>query len=127
MNTEQQFVYNFHKFFNVHIEPHPKVPPTEVVELRIRLMLGELNELIDALRDKNLIEIADGIADLLYVAYGTAVSCGLNMQYILDEVHTSNMTKGGRRKDGKILKPITFRPPDLNGIFRLGLHRIKEK
>lgn len=56
--------------------------------------------------------IAKELADLLYVVYGTAVSCGIDLEPIFREVHRSNMSKvgGHRRADGKWVKPLTYSP-----------------
>lgn len=82
-------------------------------------MKEELEELEKALVQGNLIEIADGIADLLYVVYGTAVECGLDMEPIYKEVHRSNMSKVGGHKNefGKWIKPDTYSPADLKPII----------
>lgn len=83
------------------------------------LMQEELAELCQAIDEQNLVETADGIADLIYVALYTACSYGINMAPIWDEVQASNMTKKGgpKREDGKQLKGPEFRPPNLAPIL----------
>lgn len=72
----------------------------------------------------DIVGIADALADLVYVVYGTAVEYGINMQPISDEVHRSNMSKLGEdgkaihRVDGKVLKGPNFTPPDLATIIK---------
>ena len=67
----------------------------------------------------DLIGVADALADIVYVAYGTAHVYGIDLDAVLDEVHASNMTKLGadgrpiRRADGKVLKGPDYRPPDM--------------
>lgn len=69
--------------------------PAEVQVLRLRLMMEELGELATAMHEKNLLEVADGLCDLLYVTVGTAVEYGLGpvLDQLFAEVHRSNMTK----------------------------------
>lgn len=88
-------------------------------ELCKALMTEELGELTQAMDQDNLVEIADGLADLLYVTLYTANSYGLDMQPIWSEVQRSNMTKkgGDRRADGKLLKPEGYEPPRLEPIL----------
>lgn len=73
----------------------PGHPPAEVQVLRLRLMMEELGELATAMHEKNLLEVADGLTDLLYVVVGTAVEYGLGpvLDRLFAEVHRSNMTK----------------------------------
>jgi NTP pyrophosphatase (non-canonical NTP hydrolase) len=95
-------------------------------DLRISLMEEELlgdGELVDSMKNGDMVGIADGLADLLYVVFGTASAYGINMQAVFDEVQRSNMSKipeDGillRREDGKILKPATFSPADLAPVM----------
>ncbi|WP_406698535.1 hypothetical protein V5E97_06600 [Singulisphaera sp. Ch08] len=97
------------------IGDHPLFPSSDVIDLRIRLMDEELSETITAIDDKNLVEVADGLADLIYVAIGTAVAFGIDLRPVWDEVHGSNMAKAGgeKREDGKRLKPPGWTPPDI--------------
>lgn len=95
---------------------HPTVDISErMLELCRSLMDEELNELTDAMHNNDLVAIADGIADLLYVVLYTANAYGIYMDPIFAEVQRSNMTKKGGpiREDGKQLKPDTYSPPDL--------------
>lgn len=74
-------------------------------------------------------EIADALADILYVTTGAGVAWGLLLQYIFDEVHRSNMAKAGGevRPDGKRLKPPGWTPPDVQGVIdrsKLGIYAL---
>lgn len=91
--------------------------------LRISLMHEELDELKSAIWCDDIVEIADGVADLVVVALGTAVEYGIPFEEIWAEVHRSNMAKigGPMREDGKALKPEGWSPPDLSTI----LHRAR--
>lgn len=93
-------------------------------ELRIALIQEELNELGDALHetvattDERLVDVADALADLIYVVLGSAVVWGIDLSPVFEEVHRSNMAKivNGvvlRRADGKIEKPAGWTPPGI--------------
>lgn len=98
----------------------PTYPSPLVVKLCKALMTEELGELTTAMDNDNLVEVADGIADLIYVALYTANAYGLKMEPIFSEVQRSNMTKKGGpiRSDGKQLKPETYSPPDIASLVR---------
>lgn len=113
-------VYEFHRAFGVPIEPFPTIDVAPwVIPLREKLLREELGEYVDAVSAGDLVEVADGLADLVYVAYGTALSFGIDLDMVLDEVHRSNMSKlkaDGTplvRADGKVLKSDLYRPPNI--------------
>lgn len=112
-------VLEFHERFGVVVGGRPEIPDEAVVALREKLIEEELGELKAALAEGDLVETADALADLLYVVYGTAVSFGIDIRPIFDEVHRSNMTKvgGTRRADGKVLKPSTWEAPEIRRIL----------
>jgi predicted HAD superfamily Cof-like phosphohydrolase len=89
------------------VRPAREVPllSPEDVELRDRLIREEADEYKGAAIEGDLVEVADGLADLLYVVLGTCVAHGIDIQPIFDEVHRSNMTKDTldpvTRKGGK--------------------------
>ena len=62
-------------------------------KLRYDLIKEELDELKEAMVESDLVEIADAIADILYVTYGAAAAYGINADMVFDEVHDSNMSK----------------------------------
>jgi len=117
---------DFHRATQVHIEDRPTADlPLEITELRLSLLSEELEEYRQAVNSKDLIEVADALTDLLYVLLGTMVSHGLQ-EYgteLFDEVHKSNMSKFDansgpiHRQDGKVLKPASFIPPNIEGIL----------
>lgn len=107
----------------------------DVVGLRRRLLGEEHRELRDelvaahqavvlGLPIPNLDKIAKELADLLYVAYGTAVSLGIDLAEAFRRVHASNMSKLGLdgkailREDGKVLKGPNYFEPDMKGTYR---------
>lgn len=117
MSKLQNQVLEFHRKNGVVINERPTVPDADTCLLRHSLIREETQELLEAFDKKDIVKIADAIGDLLMVVYGTAVSCGLNMDKICDEIHRSNMTKSGKkREDGKVVKSDGYSPPDLKGI-----------
>lgn len=133
MNPVQQQVTEFHKAGGHVVNSLPTLVDDKTRLLRKRLISEEAEELFLAMEEGSLVLVADALADLLYVVYGTAVSFGINMQPISDEVHRSNMTKfstagayketcdetGKSLKDegGKTLKPSCYEPPSLAPIL----------
>ncbi|RYF06923.1 MAG: hypothetical protein EOO77_26315 [Oxalobacteraceae bacterium] len=91
-------------------------------KLRSDLLEEEFNEYLDGEKNNDLVEIADALADIIYIAYGTGVSYGLPMDEIFDEVHRSNMSKLGEdgrpvyREDGKVVKGPNYSKPDIHAI-----------
>ena len=115
-------VENFHKAFGQRIGTKPELPNDNERSLRMRLLAEEFSEYNSAEYDNDLIEVADALADIIYIALGTAVSYGIPLDTIFDEVHRSNMAKlvDGkvlRRADGKIKKPDGWQPPDIKSIL----------
>jgi len=120
MHKAQEQVKEFHKAFDILIADRPEVPDLDTTKLRLSLIEEELGELRVAMYlEDDLVGIADAIGDLLYVVYGTAVSCGIDMEPIFDEIHRSNMTKvgGHKREDGRWVKPDTYEPAQLEPII----------
>lgn len=121
MNKVQQQVRDFHRKFGAYGSDIPTTNiPSRVKRLRVSLITEEADELDRAICDNDLTGIADAIADLLYVTYGTAEAFGIDMDPVSDEVHRSNMAKegGATREDGKIMKPIGWQPPQIEPILR---------
>jgi predicted HAD superfamily Cof-like phosphohydrolase len=91
----------FHKTFKHVINEKPTIPDEQTKKLRIALIKEEVNELLTALENDDMVGIADGYGDALYVIMGTLVSYGLhNCAYsIVEEIHSSNMSKGCASKE----------------------------
>lgn len=110
--SQHEMVKAFHKKFGV---PIPDAPTFDFpVELRINLIEEELSELKEAITFRNMPAFVDAVCDLLYVVHGIALAAGIHhIQPYFEEVHRSNMAKvgGGKREDGKILKPDGWQPP----------------
>ncbi len=114
----------FHAAYGLPVRLSPDVAVGEdQVRLRLALIQEEVGELAAAARAGDIVGVADALADIVYVAYGTAHVYGIELDAVLDEVHASNMTKLGadgrpvRRADGKILKGPSYRPPDIAGVL----------
>jgi predicted HAD superfamily Cof-like phosphohydrolase len=117
-------VLDFHEAFDLPREPLPSAYVTDVVaRLRVRLLREEVEEFAAATERRNLVGIADALADIVYVAYGSAVTYGINLDAVLSEVHRANMSKldeQGRpvlREDGKVLKSARYCPPDVPTVL----------
>ena len=117
----QQMVLKFHKEFDIHIAETPSVPDEKTQALRVRLIQEEFDELKEAFKKNDLPHIAKELADLLYVVYGTAISYGIDMEPVFQEVQRSNMSKVGgyKREDGKWVKPATYSPANIAPILAL--------
>jgi predicted HAD superfamily Cof-like phosphohydrolase len=117
-------VRQFHNTFQCYTRNAPGIPPKDVIELRLRLIEEEWQELQEAIAKNDLVAIADGICDLHYVLSGTSLAYGIPEDECFREVHCSNMTKANPdgtvtvREDGKVLKPPTFTKPDLLTILQ---------
>lgn len=112
----------FHQKFGLAVQDKPSWPDEATVHLRTELISEELKELSDAMRAEDMAETADALADLIYVLVGTAVSFGIDLRPVWDEVQRSNMAKegGATRADGKVLKPEGWTPPDIAGALERG-------
>jgi predicted HAD superfamily Cof-like phosphohydrolase len=118
----------FHNAFDL---PHQAMPNAAVEEplakIRIALLEEEVGEYIEAVSQSDLVAIADALADIVYVVYGTAVTYGIDLDRVLSEVHRSNMSKLDRdgrpliRADGKVIKSDQYFPPDVAGVLKLQL------
>jgi len=120
-------VGDFHHAYGLPVREVPSASVgADQVALRQALIEEEVRELSDAATAGDLIGVADALADIVYVAYGTAHVYGIDLDAVLDEVHASNMTKLGadgrpvRRADGKVLKGPGYRPPDIAAILGRG-------
>ncbi|HUP84676.1 MAG TPA: GrpB family protein [Acidimicrobiales bacterium] len=92
-------------------------------DLWLNLLAEERDELRDAVAAGDIVEVADALADIVYVALSAGASYGLPMDEVVAEVHRSNLTKIGAdgavkyRDDGKVLKPATFSPPNIARVL----------
>ena len=118
-------VRNFHRAFNCPILDTPTIPSKERVLLRHKLLQEEVSELFDASLAGDIVEVADGIIDCLYILFGTAHEFGLAnlLPEMFDEVQKSNFSKLDKdgnaifREDGKVIKSELFTKPNLKDII----------
>ena len=123
--NKQEMVREFHEVFDHLIQDKPNANiDISIQSLRYDLIYEELRELNDAMLDRDIVEVADAIADLLYVVYGTAVSYGIDIEPVFEAVHKSNMDKiwpDGElhyHPNGKVKKPEGWEPPNIKAILK---------
>jgi predicted HAD superfamily Cof-like phosphohydrolase len=115
-------VKDFHIAFGQRVGQTPAFPIDKERELRRNLLKEEYLEYLKAELEDDFVEVADALADLIYIACGTAVSYGIPLDKIFEEVHNSNMSKlvDGKpmyREDGKVMKPEGWKPPNIKAIL----------
>ena len=118
-----QDVLEFHKTFGLTINTEPQTPNNGDVVLRLSLVAEEYKEFRDAVAlNEGHAAIADALADLIYVTIGTAITYGIDLRPVWDEVQRANMAKAGgpKREDGKQLKPEGWKPPDIEAALKKG-------
>lgn len=118
-------VAEFHGAFNLPYQMQPSINVERSLEmLRISLLEEEVSELVTATQARDLVGIADALADITYVVYGTALTYGIDLDSVLSEVHRSNMSKLDCndkpivRADGKVMKSERYSPPDVAAILQ---------
>lgn len=119
-------VKQFHEACDVPVLDKPQILPQERAALRIHLIDEEFKEFIHAVQTNDLVEVADALADIVYVTVGAALEFGIPLDKVWDEVQKSNMAKVNsvtgkviRRADGKILKPVNWKPPEIKKALSL--------
>ena len=109
----------FMKTFGQMVRTKPQFPDEKTMQLRHDLIKEELNELEQAMKTKNLKEIADALADILYVTYGAGYAYGINLDKCFKEVQRANMSKLGvdgkpiYNDQGKVMKGSNYKEPNL--------------
>ena len=110
----------FMKTFGQEVKNKPSFSTDKINKLRIELIKEELDELIDAMKKKDLLEVADALTDILYVAYGAGHAFGIDLDKCFDEVQNSNMSKLDKNGNaiyddlGKVMKGPNYFKPDLS-------------
>tara|TARA_Y100000741_G_scaffold90161_1_gene66727 strand:+ start:486 stop:857 length:372 start_codon:yes stop_codon:yes gene_type:complete len=110
----------FMKTFRQEVKNKPSFSTDKINKLRIDLIKEELNELTEAMKKKDLLEVADALTDILYVTYGAGHSFGIDLDKCFDEVQNSNMSKldnNGKpiyNDAGKVMKGPNYFKPDLS-------------
>ena len=112
-------VKTFMKTFGQMVRTKPQFPDEETMQLRYDLIKEELNELEQAMKTKNLKEVADALTDILYVTYGAGYAYGINLDKCFKEVQRANMSKLGNdgkpiyNEKGKVMKGPNYSEPNL--------------
>ena len=112
-------VKKFMETFGQMIRTKPQFPDEKTMQLRYELIKEELNELEQAMKTKNLKEIADALTDILYVTYGAGYAYGINLDKCFQEVQRANMSKLGKdgkpiyNEKGKVMKGSNYSEPNL--------------
>ena len=113
-------VGNFMKTFGQEVKTKPSFSTDKINKLRLDLVKEELSELTDAMNNKDLLEVADALTDILYVTYGAGHAFGIDLDKCFDEVQNSNMSKldeNGKpiyNENGKVMKGPNYFKPDLS-------------
>ena len=109
----------FMKTFGQMIKTKPQFPDEKTMRLRYELIKEELNELEEAMKTKNLKEVADALTDILYVTYGAGCAYGIDLDKCFEEVQRANMSKLGEdgkpiyNEKGKVMKGPNYLEPNL--------------
>ena len=110
-------VKTFMETFDQEVKTKPSFSTDKINSLRYDLIKEELEELKEAMENKDLLEVADALTDILYVTYGAGHAFGINLDQCFEEVQNSNMSKLGENgkpiynESGKVMKgPRYFRP-----------------
>ena len=122
--TNFERVHEFMQTFGQEIKTKAEWPDEKICDLRVDLIAEELDELKEAIynKDGTLVDVADALTDLLVVVYGAGHAFGIDLNECFKEVHRSNMSKLGEdgkpiyREDGKVLKGPNYSEPDLKEI-----------
>ena len=114
----------FMKTFNQDVKVSSSLSTDKINSLRISLINEELEELKQAISEKNLTEVADALTDILYVTYGAGHAFGIDLDKWFDEVQKSNMSKLGIdgkpifNEFGKVMKGPDYFKPDLSKFIK---------
>ena len=118
-------VKTFMNTYGQEVKNTPEFPDSKIVQLRIDLIQEELNELKEAINNKDIIEVADALTDILYVTYGAGHSFGVDLDSCFNEVQNSNMSKLGEdgkpiyNESGKVMKGPNYFKPNIKKIIGL--------
>ena len=117
-------VKTFMKTFGQEVKTKPSFSTDKVNSLRYDLIKEELEELKVAVENKDLLEVADALTDILYVTYGAGHAFGIDLDKCFEEVQKSNMSKLGTdgkpiyNENGKVMKGPNYFKPDLNKFLK---------
>ena len=112
-------VKKFMQTFGQDVKTKASFPNDKTVNLRCSLIEEELSELKEAIKNKDINEVADALTDILYVTYGAGHAYGIDLDKCFEEVQNSNMSKLGLdgkpiyNESGKVMKGPNYFKPDL--------------
>ena len=110
--------------FGQEVKTKSEFPSEKIIKLRLNLIQEELDEFDQALKNKDLKEVADALTDILYVTYGAGHAFGIDLDKCFEEVQRSNMSKLGEdgkpiyNEKGKVMKGPKYFQPDLNKFIK---------
>ena len=118
-------VGTFMKTFGQEVKTKPSFSTDKINKLRLDLIKEELRELTEAMNNKDLLEVADALTDILYVTYGAGHAFGINLDECFEEVQNSNMSKLGEdgkpiyNELGKVMKGPNYFKPNLSKFVNI--------
>ena len=110
--------------YGQEVKSKAEFPNKNIVNLRLNLIKEELEELQEAIKQEDLLEVADALTDILYVTYGAGHAFGIDLDKCFNEIQDSNMSKlGGDDKPiynemGKVMKGPKYFKPNLNKFIK---------
>ena len=119
-----QSVKKFMVTFGQEVKNKAEFPNEKITKLRYDLIKEELEELGQAIKDKDIKEVADALTDILYVTYGAGHAFGIDLDKCFEEVQSSNMSKldvNGKpiyNESGKVMKGPNYFKPDLSKFIK---------
>ena len=122
--TNFNSVKKFMEVFGQEVKTKAEFPSEKIIKLRYNLIKEELDEFEEALKDRDLKEVADALTDILYVTYGAGHAFGIDLDKCFDEVQRSNMSKLGEdgkplyNEHGKVMKGPKYFQPNLGKFIK---------
>ena len=117
-------VGTFMKTFGQEVKTKPSFSTDKINNLRLELIKEQLEELTEAMNNKDLLEVADALTDILYVTYGAGHAFGIDLDKCFEEVQNSNMSKldqNGKpiyNEFGKVMKGSNYFKPNLSKFLK---------
>ena len=117
-------VGTFMKTFGQEVKTKPSLSTEKINKLRVDLIKEELEELTEAMNNKDLLEVADALTDILYVTYGAGHAFGIDLDKCFEEVQNSNMSKLGSNgkpifnENGKVMKGPNYFKPNISQFLK---------
>ena len=122
--TNFNSVKKFMEVFGQEVKTKAEFPSEKIIKLRLNLIQEELDEFDQALKNRDLKEVADALTDILYVTYGAGHAFGIDLDKCFEEVQRSNMSKLGEdgkpifNDQGKVMKGPNYYKPDLSKYIK---------